>query len=511
MIYRLMLVEDEPPAMRGIVRAIEKCPTAEDVVIVGQAFSGTQALEMIPKTAPHLILSDVKMPVMDGFELAARVRALYPDIQMAILSGHQDFEYVQRALRYSLSDYLLKPIDPEGLEQLLVRMKQTVRRKAGERMGGFLAALAGGQPGAQAPEQDHPGYLVALVQSGPDDSRARRLGLEGSAALPPDGMLEAARQALNLQDVWATPAGSARCAAVLAGLEDGRAPDDAALVRFASLLPAPLSATLVYQAVGSPGEVPAALDAAHRRLREALIPGQTQILRLDQPLPPAAPALLTPQQEGLLSAALKLGRAQALQNALRQALTACLAPGVSQRRVEGLLDQAIALLAWQLSGSRPGVPALLETAAAEAVLTGRDGDAIVSGFSERAAALLCPSGLDDNLDRTTEAMIGRIHRYIESHFDQPVEMQSLAARHGISDSYLSTLYKKRYSLSPQRHLVTLRIERAKALILSGADLPFRVIAQMVGYDDPHYFSRLFRSETGCSPSDYKARNASGPR
>jgi AraC-like DNA-binding protein/CheY-like chemotaxis protein len=509
--YRLMLVEDEPPAMRGIVRAIQKCSAAQDVTIVCQASSGAQALDMIPETAPHIILSDVKMPVMDGFDLAARVRAQYPDIQMAILSGHQDFEYVQRALRYSLSDYLLKPIDPDELEQLLIRMKQAVRRVAGERMGGFFAALAGGLPGARVPRQDHPGYLVMAVRSGPDDSRARRLGLKGSAALPLDGVGEAAREALNLQDVWTASAGAANCAAILAGLEDGHIPNETALARFASILPAQESATLVCQIARSPSEVPSALDTALQWLKEALIPGRTVVLRPDKPLPPVAHPRLATQQEEVLVASLKLGKAQALQNALRQILTACLSHDASQRYVEGLLDQVIALLARQPSGDRPGVAALLEAAAAETVLLGRDHEAIVSGFCERAAALLCPSDLYEGVAPTTEAVIGHIHRYLELHYDQPVELQSLAAQYGISDSYLSTLYKKHYGLSPLRHLVTLRIGRAKALIMSGVDLPFHTIAQMVGYDDPHYFSRLFRSETGCSPSEYRARHASGSR
>ncbi len=136
-------------------------------------------------------------------------------------------------------------------------------------------------------------------------------------------------------------------------------------------------------------------------------------------------------------------------------------------------------------------------------MRGRDGGEIALRFSERAAALLCSYGPDGDPSRSTEAVIGHIHQYIERQYDQPVELQSLAAEYGISDSYLSTLYKKKYGLSPLRHLITLRIERAKALILSGVDLPFRTIAQMVGYDDPHYFSRLFRTEIGCSPSDYR--------
>lgn len=505
-----MLVEDEPPAMRGIVRAIQKCPAAQDVMIVSQVFSGAQALDMIPKTAPHIILSDVKMPVMDGFDLAARVRAQYPDIQMAILSGHQDFEYVQRALRYSLSDYLLKPIDPDELEQLLIRIKQAVRHTTEERMGNFLTALTGGLPGARIPRQDHSGYLVMAVQVGPDDSRARWLGLKGSAALPLDGVREAAREALNLQDIWTASAGAANCAAVLAGLEDGHIPGEAALTSFVSILPAQESATLVYQIVRSPNEVPTALDQALQWLKEALIPGRAVILRPDKPLPPVAPPRLSAQQEQVMAVSLRLGKAQALQNAIHQVLMASLSPDANQRRVEGLLDQVITLLAQQ-PGDRPGVPALLEFAAAEAVVLGRDHGEIVSGFCERAAALMCPSGCDENAALTTEAVIGRIHRYIEQNYDQPIELQSLAVKHGISESYLSTLYKKRYGLSPLRHLVVLRIERAKALIVSGVDLSFRTIAQMVGYDDPHYFSRLFRSETGCSPSDYKARHFSGSR
>jgi hypothetical protein len=328
-------------------------------------------------------------------------------------------------------------------------------------MGSFLAALTGGLPGAEVPRQDHPGYLVMAVQSGPDDSRARRLGLKAPAALALDGVRGAAREALNLQDVWTASAGAANCAAVLAGLEDGHGPGEAALARFVSILPAPEPATLAYRIARSPCEVPAALDSALKQLKEALIPGRALVLQPDKPLPPAAPARLTAQQEEVLAASLKLGKAQAFQNALRQTLSACLSPGASQRHVEKLLDQAIALLVRQPSGDRPGIPALLEAAAVEAVLLGRDHGEIVSGFSERAAALLCPSCLDEDISRTTEAVIGHIRRYIELHYDEPVELQSLAAQYGISDSYLSTLYKKYYGLSPLRHLVTLRIERRR--------------------------------------------------
>ncbi len=353
-------------------------------------------------------------------------------------------------------------------------MKQAVRRAADERMNGFLGALTSGLPGAEAPGQNHAGYLVMAVQSGPDATRARRLGFDGPAALPLESVVRAAREALKLQDVWAAPAGAANRVAILAGLEDGRGLDEAAFARFASVLTAPEFVTLVYQDVRSPGEIPKALDSALHRIREALIPGHAQILRPDQPLSFAAPSGLTAQQEGVLAAALKWAR--------RRRFKTCFA-GFSWRA--SALGQPAVRGGAARSGGRAARAATLRRPLRRSRfvggrgggggMRGRDGGEIALRFSERAAALLCSYGPDGDPSRSTEAVIGHIHQYIERQYDQPVELQSLAAEYGISDSYLSTLYKKKYGLSPLRHLITLRIERAKALILSGVDLPFRTI------------------------------------
>ena len=114
MIYRIMIVEDEPPSMRSIEKHILNCGVS-NITIVGKAANGAEALKLIPKVTPHIIFSDVRMPVMDGFALVEQVRKQYPDILIAILSGYQEFDYVKKALQFKLSDYLLKPIDPVEL------------------------------------------------------------------------------------------------------------------------------------------------------------------------------------------------------------------------------------------------------------------------------------------------------------------------------------------------------------------------------------------------------------
>ena len=123
--YRLMLVEDEPPAMRGIVRAIQKCPAAEDIDIACQAFSGAQALEMIEKSAPHLVLSDVRMPVMDGLEAARAIRAMRKadakTVPIFAMTANAFQEDIAQSMEAGMNAHLAKPIEPRLLYETLKR------------------------------------------------------------------------------------------------------------------------------------------------------------------------------------------------------------------------------------------------------------------------------------------------------------------------------------------------------------------------------------------------------
>jgi two-component system, response regulator YesN len=98
---------------------------------VGSAADGEEAVELVERYLPDLLITDIKMPVLDGLALVERIRATNADIRIVIISGYSEFEYARRAIELGVDDYLLKPIDPEGLREILRRLRIRLESQAG--------------------------------------------------------------------------------------------------------------------------------------------------------------------------------------------------------------------------------------------------------------------------------------------------------------------------------------------------------------------------------------------
>lgn len=120
---RVLLVDDEPFILRGMKELIDW--EDEGFEIVGSAADGEEALLFLQNHDADLILSDIKMPIMDGLELLRKLRISekYRDIYFIILSGYADFQYAQEAIKYACNDYILKPVEEEKLVQALRKVR----------------------------------------------------------------------------------------------------------------------------------------------------------------------------------------------------------------------------------------------------------------------------------------------------------------------------------------------------------------------------------------------------
>jgi two-component system response regulator YesN len=128
----VLIVDDEPFIRQGLVLLIDW--NALGFKICGQASNGIQALECIEKVQPDLIISDIKMPEMDGLQLAKVLYEKYDDeMKLVLLSGFYEFKYAKQAIRYKVNDYILKPIVKDELLQVLTTFKKTFQERAEEK------------------------------------------------------------------------------------------------------------------------------------------------------------------------------------------------------------------------------------------------------------------------------------------------------------------------------------------------------------------------------------------
>lgn len=122
---KVMIVDDEKRTIEGIRSCIDW--VANGLEWVGQAGDGQQALELIRQVQPDIVLSDVRMPRMDGISLSERVRSEFPEIKMIFISGHSDIQFIKAAFKNDVTDYILKPVDPEELDAVVKKVADRCR------------------------------------------------------------------------------------------------------------------------------------------------------------------------------------------------------------------------------------------------------------------------------------------------------------------------------------------------------------------------------------------------
>lgn len=125
--FSMVLLDDERIVLQGIQKLCQK----EDVgfEIRGVFVDPLKALDALPQLRPQLIITDVRMPRMDGLEFSGRAKELLPETEIVILSGYSDFTYAQTAMKLGVSDYLLKPIRKAGFLDMLHRMYERIEAK----------------------------------------------------------------------------------------------------------------------------------------------------------------------------------------------------------------------------------------------------------------------------------------------------------------------------------------------------------------------------------------------
>ena len=129
--YRVLLVDDEEDIRVGISRKMNWAELG--FVLVGEAENGQEALELAEALEPDVVLTDIKMPFMDGLELCRILSGRLPASKFVVFSGFDEFEYAKQAIRMNVFEYILKPISAAELSGVLQRLKEQLDTERTER------------------------------------------------------------------------------------------------------------------------------------------------------------------------------------------------------------------------------------------------------------------------------------------------------------------------------------------------------------------------------------------
>ena len=122
--YKVLLVDDEALIREAIS---ENIPWEEmGFELIASCENGREAMERMKEVTPDLLLTDIYMPYVDGIELARYVNENHPDTKTVIISGYDEFEYAKQAVRYQVMEYILKPVTPSELAEVLLRAKKSL-------------------------------------------------------------------------------------------------------------------------------------------------------------------------------------------------------------------------------------------------------------------------------------------------------------------------------------------------------------------------------------------------
>ena len=487
--YRMVVAEDEPLLLEHAVKKIAALPL--DIEIVGKAQNGEDALRLVEEKRPQILITDIRMPVMDGLELIERSLALLPELLCVIISGYDDFSYAQKAIRLNVSDYLLKPIKANQLEQVLRKLTGQIRQSQAVRQRDMIL-------------NSYIGKLQAPPSALPDASFGMCLICVGSLQT----------NALSIRE---RPTGVPSLESVLAPvlpeedewwLIDETCPNSKMLIyaersRFsAASLFTPLKERLGcvtlchtvspirYADIWQTGQ------GLRSTLRQRLVPFQSACLPLGAS---GATGDLSTLEQAKNAIALRFGLGQPEQTLrmIEAFLRTLCQTGLAQHVVETYL---LALLD---SAAEAGLEldwAALRGRALHEVATCDDAQTFVAALSALWKDVLYRS---DSGSGTSADAYQAIKDYLRAHYNEDITLTSLAEQFHFSPEYVSRLFKRLDGQPPSRYLTTLRIEESKRLIRESAYLNLRMIAKLVGYPDAHYFSRIFRKVTGMTPTEYK--------
>jgi len=500
---RILIVEDEVKIRMGISKLISQHTGHK---VVGEAKNGIEGLEMILKFHPDLIISDIRMPSMDGLEMLEELEKMGVHYHCVILSGYSEFDYAKKAIRYGVDDYLLKPIAAEDVNAILEKVQEKLDLESRQMLGtpeGYIRDIILGNLEANQENCDklmRIGHLedagisyLLLAYMGNVDMRYRQHC---------ENAFEKMKGKYPYYRIFIVYIESTQELVVLVqcDLPMGEIISKVERMIF-------LGISKDEQPVWTIGEIDTIsnMRSQAKKLQENYVYGMafgyhhliTQKEVEDfRPQEYKYPKFL----ENKIRIAICDGGYEKLnlyaawfQEYLRDA-------GYDPAHIRnGYMKMLSFISNMAQEVSTPIYQQIKDINIMKALGEAVTLQEIEQGFRMIIDKFMVSENKKEDIRNYT---IKKALVYIREHYQEGISLEIVADNLEITPEYLSTLFNKEVGLNFTTFVKRFRISHAKRL-LKGSELKIYQIASEVGYNDPKYFNRVFKEEVGISPGDYR--------
>lgn len=532
--YRVLLVDDEEEIRSGISRKIDW--SALGFALVGEAGNGEEALELCDQLRPDVVLTDIKMPFMDGLELCRHLRQSLPGAKLVVFSGFDDFEYARQAVSMGVSEYILKPINAQELSEVLARLREqlhtqqlerrdmeTLRRRYEESLPTlrelFYTRLLSGQISPDQIQERSARYDISLPP-----------GLWTAALIHadlPDQAADAERDELLLLSVQAfleehfhlegctfllVLYGDLPVLLVRLSSPNQLYPLLEELERLSllsqSYLGIPLTAGVGLPCQG-PEELHRSVEGARSALDYRVLKGSGRVIFIGDLEPQAAVTLsFDEEDQRSLSNAVKLGTPQQVEQVVGEMMDRLRQTGLSLSQCHLFLLEMVTCLVRLARSGGVAVEEVFGPHFNGVVSTDHfsSPDELEQWLNKRCLKLQELLGRQ----RTDSAwrLVEQAKDFIAQNYaDSELSVDAVCSHLHLSPTYFSTLFKREVGMPFTAYVTQIRMDEA-ARLLRDTDEKTYLIAERTGYTDPNYFSYVFKRRFGVSPSRYRSGSAS---
>lgn len=513
--YKVLIVDDEIFVRKGLISLMDW--SSMQYEICGEAENGQQAISMIEQLKPDLVIVDIRMPILDGLGLIKHVKEEGTQRPLFIIvSGYHDFAYAQQALRYNVSDYILKPVDEDELRATLRKLASTLDKNR-------ITTFTGEKPLAES-------IIETLLQTEHSDEAVEQIAtvLNIPAASPYRYVL------IEVQDLQVDgPSYLPKLQDLIAERFNNQFPSLPINVRgysqYGLLIPQSLSS--IIQAKNE--------QEAYMELRSMLEEGLdasvslyvgVQVNHLKEITLSYTAAVeslnykFTIAGSGIIFADDIQGQALYYFD-VDEELHSKLVDQIEENRCEAY-EETVALIFEQFQHKRFAPSAVANTITRSLIgiinsirkLDGNEEELellselldwqqkyrnlqqlqhIYMQFVQEAAAYIARKRGEQG-----KGSIEKIKKYIDTHYTENINLKSIAAKFFMNSVYLGQLFRKTYGVYFNEYLLSLRVEEAKRL-LRQTDMRMYEVADKVGFQNADYFVTQFEKLEKMTPTDYR--------